>query len=466
MGDDLTLGSLADVSVDEDEEENVPEASSWRYLWDARRVAHTPARRTWSAESSVERPADRPVRHDDLDVFAEALPVPPELSWCSPDSASEALPFLQRVLDEILLDHYVEDAECAHRVKCTLAALEWSLLGPNAVPEDLILGLRDTSGAIVAFITATPMSLFIEGSETRVALIDYVCVHRAWRSKRLCPLLYQEVQRRCRARGIQVHVKTTGQDLPGAIASSHFFHFLMPHALQKLMVVGFTYVPVQGPRNWEHVVQNHPQNRSPEESGVMLVPLTVELLESARKLHQDHSMRLFPRLARVYDSVAFAHDLLPREGVVTTLVRVEGGEVTDLISFSHLETVHQHATTEDGWEQGAWSGKDELEFRSVLTGEIRSERPQGELVLRSIRAAHLVYNVAETVPRQELISAALSHLEASGIDVVSALDIMGLWKESLVTAGFGVGTGLLRYYICGLQFSDIEPEEIAIKPGV
>lgn len=71
--------------------------------------------------------------------------------------------------------------------------------------------------------------------------INFLCVHKKLRSKRLAPVLIKEVTRRCNLRGIFQAIYTAGVLLPTPVSTARYYHRLIQ--VQKLIDVGFTNVP-------------------------------------------------------------------------------------------------------------------------------------------------------------------------------------------------------------------------------
>jgi glycylpeptide N-tetradecanoyltransferase len=66
------------------------------------------------------------------------------------------------------------------------------------------VGVRTTNKArrLVASITGVPAHMSVHGRQMRMCEINFLCVHKRLRSKRLAPVLIKEVTRRVNLRGI------------------------------------------------------------------------------------------------------------------------------------------------------------------------------------------------------------------------------------------------------------------------
>jgi glycylpeptide N-tetradecanoyltransferase len=138
--------------------------------------------------------------------------VPAGLTLSSPNS-EELASYLEEVAS-FLADNYVEDDDGSFRFRYRAEHIQWIMLG-GAVggPQlDLLVALRcEGTGEVVGFIAACPCDALVGGAVTRSAIIDFVCVHKRYRGRRLCPLLYQIVQERLAVKGIHTALKTTGE---------------------------------------------------------------------------------------------------------------------------------------------------------------------------------------------------------------------------------------------------------------
>ncbi len=73
-----------------------------------------------------------------------------------------------------------------------------------------------------------------------VVEINYLCVHKRLRSKRLAPVLIKEIARQCHLKGIFQPIYTAGIVIPTPISCRYYHRTLN---VPKLVDVKFTYVP-------------------------------------------------------------------------------------------------------------------------------------------------------------------------------------------------------------------------------
>lgn len=104
------------------------------------------------------------------------------------------------------------------------------------------LGVRVTSSRkLVAFISGIPHELRVRETSYHSTEINFLCVHKKLRSKRLAPVLIKEVTRQCNLTGIFQAIYTGGIVLPTPISCARYYHRTINPA--KLVAVEFAAVP-------------------------------------------------------------------------------------------------------------------------------------------------------------------------------------------------------------------------------
>lgn len=74
----------------------------------------------------------------------------------------------------------------------------------------------------MACITGVPAHVHAYDNDMKMAEINFLCVHKKLRTKRLAPVLIKEVTRRINLKGIFQAVYTAGVVLPKPIASCRY----------------------------------------------------------------------------------------------------------------------------------------------------------------------------------------------------------------------------------------------------
>merc|ERR1719408_21090 len=121
--------------------------------------------------------------------------------------------------------------------------IKWALKPPG-FELDWHVGVQaKQSGKLVAFITAIPANIQVHDKTVQMVEINFLCVHKKLRSKRLAPVLIKEITRRVNRKNVWQAVYTAGVVLPKPVAECRYYHrSLNP---KKLIDVGFSHL---GPR--------------------------------------------------------------------------------------------------------------------------------------------------------------------------------------------------------------------------
>jgi len=320
---------------------------------------------------------------------------------------------------QLLTCNYVEDDECMFRFDYSAEFLIWALTPPG-YRKEFHLGVRSSkSNRLMAFITAVPGRVRIYQKEVEMVEINFLCVHKKLRSKRLAPVLIKEITRRVNHTGVFQAVYTAGVVLPVPIASCRYYHRSLDP--KKLIEVQFSRLP---PRMTMARMQR--LFRLPEQPltpGIRL--MTPKDVPSAHKLLTNYLKKF--KLSITFSEEEFAHSLLPREGVVYSFVRSdESGIVTDMISFYHLPSSVMHNT----------------------------KHP-------TLNAAYSFYNVATSVDLKDLMKDALILAKSLKMDVFNALNLMEN-SYFLTELKFGIGDGNLQYYLYNWKCPEMENGDVSI----
>ncbi|MBW0470867.1 hypothetical protein O181_010582 [Austropuccinia psidii MF-1] len=200
--------------------------------------ATQPVRRLDEDDSNFEEGEIEPSRPED-EIRKTPLTLPDGYEWCTLDLSNEAQ--LHELYDLLTLN-YVEDDDAMFRFDYTAPFIEWALRPPDFV-QDWHVAVRVTSGKrrLIAFIAGVPMSLQVRSVRKDCAEINFLCIHKKLRSKRLAPVLIKEITRRCHLKGIFQAIYTAGIFLPTPISRCQYFHRNLNPA--KLIATGFSPQP-------------------------------------------------------------------------------------------------------------------------------------------------------------------------------------------------------------------------------
>eukprot|EP01038_Epipyxis_sp_PR26KG_P004696 gene4696-6594_t len=351
------------------------------------------------------------------DVRQDPYNMPTGFSWCSLDmnDAVQA-----KEVYDLLYENYVEDDDCMFRFDYSVNFLQWALTPPGYI-QDWHVGVRNIkTGALMGCITAIPVDINIIDIITPMAEINFLCVHKKLRTKRLAPVLIKEITRRVNLLNRWQAVYTAGVVLPKPIARCRYNHRTLN--AKKLVEVKFTVVPQKS--TLANMIKDlklpaHPVNKK-------LRPMTPQDVPGVHRLINDY-LKEKTSLYQVFNEHEIAHILLPRTGVVNTyVIESANGAITDVGSFYHLPS-------------------------SVIGHEKH----------KTLNAVYSYYNVATSIPLVDLMRDMLILARNEDSDVFNALDLMEN-KSFLSDLKFGMGDGHLQYYVYNWRSPEMYPSSIGL----
>lgn len=156
-----------------------------------------------------------------------------------------------------LLDgHYVEDDHATFRFSYSKAFLNWALKAPGWLPQWHVGVRAKASKKLCAFISGIPVTIRVRDQHLRCPEINFLCVHKKLRSKRLAPVLIKEITRRCNLENIWTAVYTAGIIIPKPVTSCRYFHRSIDWL--KLYEVGFSPLPANSTKQRQIAKYNLP----------------------------------------------------------------------------------------------------------------------------------------------------------------------------------------------------------------
>ncbi|PHT38614.1 Glycylpeptide N-tetradecanoyltransferase 2 [Capsicum baccatum] len=350
--------------------------------------------------SLPEGPIEPPTPLSEVKQEPYNLPSPYEWTTCDMDS--------EEMCNEVyvlLTNNYVEDDENMFRFNYSKEFLRWALRPPGYY-RSWHIGVRvKTSKKLVAFITGVPAKIRVRDTVVIMAEINFLCVHKKLRSKRLAPVMIKEVTRRVHMENIWQAAYTAGVVLPTPISTCQYWHrSLNP---KKLIDVGFSRLGA----------------RMTMSRTIKLYKLPDQTVTPGFRKMEPHDVPAVTRLLRNYlkqfvvapdfDENDVEHWLLPKEGVIDSFL-VESPvthEITDFCSFYTLPS-------------------------SILGNQNHT----------TLKAAYSYYNVSTKTPLIQLMNDALIVAKKKDFDVFNALDVMQN-DSFLKELKFGPGDGKLHYYL-------------------
>ena len=358
--------------------------------------------------------------HKVEDLDEEPLTLPEGYEWKDVDLSKQVE---MDKLYEFLKSNYVEDDDHMFRFDYSKDFLKWHLNPPGYFPEWLISVLKEDKikkkKKMVGFIAGLPVKVNIHGTDITLAEIDFLCVKKELRSKRLAPVLIQEVARRVHMRNMWWAVYTSGTLLPTPFCKAIYYHRNLN--VKKLVDIEFTSLPHN--MNMARAIKKYdlPKDlpvegfRSMEEKDVDDVYI---LLDEYEKKHKVHGY---------YSKEEVAHWFLPRKNVIYSYVRTNNSnKVTDLISFYCLPS-------------------------TILKNS----------KYKKLMAAYSFFNISTSCEFKDLMKCALILAKKENFDVFNCLNIMEnetVFKDLL----FGEGDGTLKYYFWNFVCPKTEPKDLSL----
>uniref|UniRef100_A0A1B6DI98 Glycylpeptide N-tetradecanoyltransferase n=1 Tax=Clastoptera arizonana TaxID=38151 RepID=A0A1B6DI98_9HEMI len=361
--------------------------------------------------------ANEPIEADKgmSEIRQEPYSLPDGFQW---DTLTLDDPLVLKELYTLLNENYVEDDDAMFRFDYQPQFLKWALQPPGW-RKDWHCGVRVTkSGRLVGFISAVPANLNVYSQIQKMVEINFLCVHKKLRSKRVAPVLIREITRRVNQQGIFQAVYTAGVVLPKPIGTCRYWHRSINP--KKLIEVKFSHLS----RNMtmQRTLKLYKLPDSTKTPGFK--KLTIENLSKAHQLLAQYLTRF--DLAPVFTEEEFRHWFLPQPGIVDSFVVENNGEITDMVSFYTLPSTVMHHP-----------------------------------IHRTLKAAYSFYNVSLQTPWLDLMQDALISAKNAGFDVFNALDLMEN-KVFLEQLKFGIGDGNLQYYLYNWRCPSIPPNKIGL----
>ncbi|KAL1722530.1 acyl-CoA N-acyltransferase [Schizophyllum commune] len=165
-------------------------------------------------------------------------PLPNDFEWATLDLEDDKE---NKEVYDLLSANYVEDSDASFRFQYTAEFLRWACTPPG-FHKSWHIGVRVKSNKkLVAFISAVPIRLRVREKEVQASEVNYLCVHKKLRSRRLAPVLIKEVTRQCNLLGTFQAIYTGGVVIPTPVSTCRYYHRSMN--IPKLVDIKFTYVP-------------------------------------------------------------------------------------------------------------------------------------------------------------------------------------------------------------------------------
>ena len=318
------------------------------------------------------------------DIRAEPHPLPAGYTWANVDIHDDKD---ANDVYELLTKHYVEDDAAHFRFDYSVPFLRWATATPHSQP-DMVFGVRGgKKNTLFGFITAIPLDIVVNGKKSQMVEINFLCVHKKLREKRLAPILIKEVTRRTNRRNVWQAAYTAGVTIPTPYSDTTYFHRCIN--AKKCIDIQFFHLPQNTP--FARYQKRVKLPEKPKIPGIRPmepkdVPQVAKLLASNLQTFKVHPE---------FTKEEVEHFFLPRDNVIESWVvpaadEKDGDTITDFISFYSLPS-------------------------TVLRNPNYTD----------VRVAYAYYFVANTHSMEALFEDALIIARDKGYDVFNSLNIMG-----------------------------------------
>jgi glycylpeptide N-tetradecanoyltransferase len=215
--------------------------------------------------------------------------------------------------------------------------------------KDWHIGIRATTKTrkLLAFIAAIPVELRVRDKILKSSEVNFICVHKGLRGKRLAPVLIKEITRLINRQDIWQAIYTAGVVLPKPVSTCRYYHRAINW--QKLYEIGFSPLPHGSKPAFQvrkYALPDQTTTRGLREMQAKDVPKVQKLLERYLKRYE---------LAPVFNEEEVRHWLLHdpakvQEQVVWSYV-VEVGlssiRITESLDINelHIRTIKRRSRT-------------------------------------------------------------------------------------------------------------------------
>ncbi|KOS21643.1 Glycylpeptide N-tetradecanoyltransferase [Escovopsis weberi] len=368
-------------------------------------------------ESSLK--AEGPLRVSTVDQVAKQPAALVEgFKWVTMDLTDEGE---MREVYELLNGHYVEDDEAMFRFNYKPGILKWAMMAPGW-DKKYHVGVRaEKSGKLVAFISAVPVDVRVRNNVFKSSEVNFLCVHKKLRGKRLAPVLIKEITRISNLNEIWQGLFTAGIVLPKPVSTCRYYH--RPLNWQKLYECSFVHLPSNSKPQYQVRKYALPETTSTKGLRVMRPDDIDAVLDLMDRYMARYDMTPKMNKEEATHWLTPAIDQKDDQFIWSYVVEDANKKITDFFSFYCIES-------------------------SAINNPRHSV----------IRVAYLFYyatEVALTQPADKealktrlngLINDALVIARQAKFDVFNALSLMdnGLF---LTQQKFGAGDGSLHYYL-------------------
>lgn len=312
------------------------------------------------------------------------------------------------------MENYLEDCDNIFQFAYSKESIKWFFQCPDYFPELFISVRLSSSKKLVATIFGLPCDIKVHDTITKQVEINFLCILKKLRSKRLAPVLIKEITRRAYLRNIYSATYTASLELPNVLSTVKYYHRFIN--VQKLYDINF--------------ISKHNNIQTLEKICFIDKPtLKLRLINESDidtcLIKLNNKLKNY-KLAHIFDKKTFKHYFMSRDNVVYTYVVENNNEITDMISFFVVDN-------------------------RVLNNKNYTNYKTG----------YLFYYFNESSNLTDLVNSCLYYAKYKNVDVFNTLNIFDT-SSILKDCKFVNGDGSLNYYLFNYKCNQLQNNEIGI----
>lgn len=216
---------------------------------------------------------------------------------------------------EFLKENYISDEE-DFKMRYTLETLGWAIEVPGH--QNICIDDKNTQ-KIIGFISLTPLNLKLNNNEVRAVQVNFLCVHKDYRNKKLVEYLITEAKRISEGKNRNQSIATIHNKIPGSILKASYWH--RPINVNKLSKCGFYESNRPKTKFFEIRGRSHFRKMTSKD-----IPKVTQILREYFK-----NFKISP----VVNDSWVRHWLMPRDGVIYSYLNDETNEFLSFYSIPY-----------------------------------------------------------------------------------------------------------------------------------
>ena len=333
-------------------------------------------------------------------------------------------------LYEFLKSNYIGDESHLFGTDYSKDWLKWYLSPPEMDKEWLVSVVKEDKikkkKKMIGFISAIPTKISINNTEIIMAKVDFLCVKKEFRNRRLTPVLIQEITRRINLKNIWQGVYKTFSFVPKSFTKSEYFYRSIN--LKKLLDAQYTYLP-NAKISVGAAIKKYELPDEPKISGFR--KMEEKDIEQIYNLISEKNQKY--KVHEVLSKKDVEHWFLPRNNIVYTYVlEDEGNKITDFCSFYGIQ-------------------------RTILNNMNNNNISAKN---KKLNFAFSLINCNNTISMKELLRSAIILAKQNNFDAYHCIDYKENsenFKELLFTEKIGK----MKYYFYNFVYPDSPIDEVS-----